>query len=83
MVDEVFNKELAGHSNVHRGLKSNMIKQGSEEEDFILNVAPLKEVQEKEKQVCLQTQIFLRKHAHIFKKKLLLNALNFKSNINR
>ncbi|CDW73395.1 UNKNOWN [Stylonychia lemnae] len=46
------------------------------EEDFILNVLPLRELQEKEKQLCLHSQIFIRKYSSCIKKKILLNALN-------
>eukprot|EP00347_Sterkiella_histriomuscorum_P018039 403347021 len=52
--------------------------QQEEQEVLILNVVPLKDLQEQEKQLCLHTQIFMRKHASNIKKQLLLNSINYK-----
>jgi hypothetical protein len=41
-------------------------------------VVPLREIKDCEKTILLHTQILLRKHAPVFKKHLLLGALNLK-----
>lgn len=55
MDEEGFRNKLVSTSDAKSLSKSGLKKQGSEEEDFILNVAPLNEVQEKEKQINLHS----------------------------
>jgi len=44
--------------------------------DAVLNVEPLRYIQERERQRFNATQIFLRKHAAVIKKNLLIEAIN-------
>ena len=48
-----------------------------EEEDAVLNVEPLKIIQDKERSRANAALLFLRKHAAVIKKNLLIQSINY------